>query len=156
LKIVCLCFSQPDLSEKRLNTFHFGLGFYNLNNYCENKTESANGLKFWTKCWWSNLSWNGTFIWKKYFQTHQKPQWSPFKLEYSIILVSIRKRFKLLIGKTFSKTSSSLKETPGNSLIYFNLISNKAKIAFSVSFDALFVPSFYSFLAHKVRRGELL
>jgi hypothetical protein len=43
-----LCFSKPDLSEKRLNTFHFGSFFYNLNNNF-GKTKSANDLKICTK-----------------------------------------------------------------------------------------------------------
>jgi hypothetical protein len=36
------------MSEKHLNSFHFGSFFYNLNNY-SGKTKCANDLKFCTK-----------------------------------------------------------------------------------------------------------
>jgi hypothetical protein len=47
LKIVCLCYSQSDLIEKRLNAFQFGSFFHYYNNY-SGKTERANDPKFCT------------------------------------------------------------------------------------------------------------
>jgi hypothetical protein len=47
LKIICLCYYQFDLTEKRLNTFQFLVIFHYFKNY-SGKTEQANDLKFCT------------------------------------------------------------------------------------------------------------
>jgi hypothetical protein len=47
MKTISLCYSQADLSEKRLNAFQFWVIFHYYNNYC-GKIERGIDLKFCT------------------------------------------------------------------------------------------------------------